>query len=115
MPRKDDAAVIREVTAVIDAAIAANRRSERVIVLVLIALFAVGLTLILWGAYLGKWQFLVPGGILQLTIAYPVKRLIKLREDNVRLQIILQMLRLAAPNQAEVLAAQLIERLIKQV
>jgi hypothetical protein len=68
-----------------------------------------------WGASVSRWELLVPGGILQLTIAYPVRRLIKLREDNVRLQIIPQLLRLAEADEGKALAAKLVSRLIEQV
>ena len=115
MAKKTDADVVREVTARIDATIEANRRNERIIIVALLALFAVGLTLIIWGAAIGRWELLVPGGIFQLTVAYPVKRLVKLREDNVRLQIIPQLLRLAETEQGKALAAKLVERLIDQV
>ncbi|MBI3821867.1 MAG: hypothetical protein HY289_04200 [Planctomycetes bacterium] len=105
MTKKTDAEVVREVTARIDASIAENRRSEHVIIGVLLALFAVGLTLIIWGAVIGRWELLVPGGFAQLTIAFPIRRLIKLREDNVRLQIIPQLLRLAETDKGKALAA----------
>ena len=71
--------------------------------------------MIVYGAIIGRWKFLVPGGILQLTVAYPVRRLIKLREDNVRLQILPQLLRLADEGEGKVLAAKLASRLIDQV
>ncbi len=115
MAKKADADVVREVTARIDTTITENRRSERVIVVTLLLLFSVGLGLIIWGAWIGRWEFLVPGGILQLTVAYPVRRLIKLREDNVRLQIIPQLLRLAEEGEGKALAAKLVSRLIEQV
>jgi len=115
MAKKADADVVREVTARIDSTIAENRRSERIIVVALLLLFAVGLGLIVYGAIIGRWEFLVPGGILQLTVAYPVRRLIKLREDNVRLQILPQLLRLADEGEGKVLAAKLASRLIDQV
>jgi hypothetical protein len=115
MAKKDDAEVVREVTARIDAAIAENMRRERVIIVALLGLFVVGLGLIVGGALIHRWELLAPGGIVQLTVAFPIRRLIKLREDNVRLQIIPQLLRLAEKEQGQVLAAKLIERLIGQV
>lgn len=54
MTKKSDAEVVREVTARIDATIAENRRTERIIVAVLLALFGVGLTLIVWGAAISR-------------------------------------------------------------
>ena len=115
MSKADDAQVIREVTERIDAAIAQNRHRERIVIGALLALFAVGLGLLVWGAWTGRKELLVPGGILQLTVAYPVRRLIKLREDNMRLQIIPQLLRLAETKESKALAAKLVARLIEQV
>ena len=107
--------MVREVTARIDASLMANQRNEKIIIAVLVALFAVGLMLIVWGAAVGRWEFLVPGGIFQLTVAYPIHRLIKLREDSVRLQILPQLLRLADSDEGKLLAAKLANRLIDQV
>jgi hypothetical protein len=52
---------------------------------------------------------------LQVVIVLPLRWLIKLREVNVRLQIPPQLLRLADTEEAKVLAAKLINRLIEQV
>jgi cytochrome b subunit of formate dehydrogenase len=95
MPSKPDAEVIREVTATIERALKKNRRTEWVVVFMLVALFVSGLSLILFGAVIQRWQLLVPGGILQLVIAFPIHVLIKLRGENMRLQIIPQLLRMA--------------------
>jgi hypothetical protein len=115
LAKLDDAQVIREVSERIDHAISQNRQRERIVVAVLMSLFSVGLALILLGSIGNRMTLIVPGGIVQLTVAYPVRRLIKLREDNMRLQIIPQLLRLAEIKEAKVLAAQLISRLINQV
>ncbi len=62
MSKKSDAEVIHEVSQRIDQAIQDNRRHERIIVIVLVLLFAVGLGLIVYGAVLQEWALLVPGG-----------------------------------------------------
>ena len=111
----NDGEVVREVSERIDQAINDNRGRERVIVGVLIVMFVVGLGLILYGAISRSLQLLVPGGVIQVALVFPVRRLIKLREDNVRLQIIPQLLRLADSREAKVLAARLIRRMIEQV
>ena len=115
MPRLDDATVIREVCEQIDATIGRHRGQERVIVAVLVVLFASGLGLIAYGAATSAWQILAPGGVLQMAIVLPIRRLITLREDNVRLQILPQLLRLAETREARLLAAKLVNRLIEQV
>src|SRR5439155_7863343 len=106
---------VREVSACVDLAIEKNRRSERLVMAALVALFAVGLGLLLIGAFSGYWQLLVPGGIVQVTIVLPIRRLLKLREDNMRLQILPQLMRLADTKEAKGLAARLVKRLIEQV
>jgi hypothetical protein len=112
---KTDAEVVREVTACIDEAIVKNRRTERVVVAILIALFLTGLGLLIYGAVIQRWELLVPGGLAQLIIYFPIRRLIRLREDNMRLQILPQLLRLAETREAKRLAAKLVMRLIKKV
>ena len=115
MSRKTDAEVVREVTTCIDAAIEKNRRTERVVIAVLILLFLTGLGLLIYGALIRRWELLVPGGLAQLVIYFPIRRLIRLREDNMRLQILPQLLRLADTKEAKQLAANLVKRLIQRV
>jgi hypothetical protein len=110
---KTDAEVIREVSERIDLAIRANRTRESIIGVVLVLLILVGLGLMIYGAAIKHWELLVPGGVTQLSIVFPVRWLIKLRADNVRLQIIPQLLRLADTQEAKVLVFQLIKRLIR--
>ena len=107
--------MLRESNERIDAALRQNRRQEHLIIGVLVALFAVGLGLIVYGAAIQAWGLLAPGGILHLAIVFPIRRLIKLREENIRLQIIPQLLRLADTEDAKRLVSKLINRLIEQV
>lgn len=115
MSRKSDADVIREVANCIDGAIEKNRRTERIVVVILVALFLAGLGLLVYGAVTQRWQLLIPGSIVQLSIFLPVRKLIQLREDNMRLQILPQLMRLADSDEAKLLAARLVERLIQKV
>ncbi len=115
MSAKSDAEVVREVSERVDAALSKNHRTEIVIVVVLVLLFLTGIGLVAYGAAVQRWEFLVPGGLAELAIVFPIRQLVKLRADNVRLQIIPQLLRLADNPQAKALAAKLIERLIEQV
>jgi hypothetical protein len=112
---KTDAEVVREVTACIEAAVEKNRRTERVVIGILITLFAAGLGLLIYVALTQQWQLLVPGGLVQMVIFLPIRRLIQLREDNMRLQILPQLLRLADTKEAKLLAARLVKRLIEKV
>lgn len=112
---KSDADVIEAVTLRIDRALKANRQHETTLVVLLVALFVTGLTLIVYGAVTGQWLVLAGGGLLKIAILYPLRLLIKLREGNVALQILPQLLRLAKTPEMKALAAKLIERLIEQV
>jgi len=111
---KTDSEVVREVTACIDAAIKKNRRTEYAVIAVLLLLFLAGLGLLIYGAVIQRWELLVPGGLVQLIIYFPIRRLIRLREDNMRLQILPQLLRLAETKEAKQLAAKLIKRPIEK-
>jgi len=115
LTKKSDEDVIREVTDCIEVAIERNRRMERAVIAVLIALFLTGLGLLIFGTLVGRWQLLAPGSVVQLIIFFPIRRLISLREDNMRLRILPQLLRLADTKEAKKLAASLIKRLIAKV
>lgn len=114
MSNQDDQ-VVHAVVTRIDIAINDNRRHERIIVGVLVSLFVVGLGLVVYGAAIERWELLVPGGTLQLMIAFPVRQLIRLRSDNMRLQILPELMRLADTREAKRLAAKLVNHLIEQV
>ena len=109
------AAVVREVSDSIDAAIAKNRRQEWVVIWAMLALFSTGLGLLVYGALTQTWGLLLPGGLLQVTIVFPLRWLIKLREENRTLQILPQLMRLSETKEAQVLAAELVRRLIGKV
>jgi hypothetical protein len=113
--KKDDAEVIRLVTESIQEAIRKNRHTERLYVGALVLLFLTGLGLLIGGGVAQRWELLAPGGIVQLAIVLPIRRLIQLRQDDMRLQIIPQLLLLAETREAKLLAAKLVKRLINKV
>jgi hypothetical protein len=113
--KRDDAEVIRLVNDRINEAIQRNRHTERLYVGALVLLFLAGLGLLVAGAMLQRWELLAPGGLVQLSIVLPIRRLIQLRQDDMRLQIIPQLLLLAESHEAKVLAARLVKRLIDKV
>ena len=115
MSKKEDAEVVREVTRCIDAAISKNRRQEWLAIGTLVGLFLVGLGLLVYGAVVQAWQLLIPGGITQLTIALPLRWLVKLREENRTLLILPQLMRLAETKEAKALAAELVRRLMERM
>jgi hypothetical protein len=110
-----DSDVIREVEACIDAAIEKNRHTERIVIGVLVTLFVAGLGLMVYAAIVQRWELLVPGSIVQVIIFFPIRKLIQLREDNMRLRILPQLMRLADTDEAKLLAARLVKRLIEKV
>jgi MFS superfamily sulfate permease-like transporter len=115
LSKKSDAEVIRQVEACIDAAIEKNRHTERIVIGVLVSLFVVGLGLMVYAAIIRRWELLVPGSLLQIILFFPIRKLIQLREDNMRLRILPQLMRLADSDEAKLLAARLVKRLIEKV
>jgi hypothetical protein len=81
----------------------------------LAALFVTGLALLVYGALTQVWQLLVPGGLIQTAIVFPLRKLIALREENKALQILPQLMRLAEDDEAKALAALLVKKLIEMV
>ncbi|HTU92467.1 MAG TPA: hypothetical protein VMF69_20465 [Gemmataceae bacterium] len=115
MRKKSDTEVIREVEACIDAAIEKNRHTERIVIGVLLTLFVAGLGLMVYAVVSQRWELLVPGSIVQILLFFPIRKLIQLREDNMRLRILPRLLRLADSEEAKLLAARLVKRLIEKV
>lgn len=115
MAKQGDPDVIHRVKARIDEAISKNRATLRIYVVLLVGLFTVGLGLMVFGAVTQELVLLAPGSIVQLATYLPLRKLIQVREDDMRLQIIPQLLELADTKQAKVLAAKLVDRLIEKL
>jgi hypothetical protein len=113
--KTDDAELIRLVTERINDAIQKNPHTERLYVAGLVLLFLAGLALLIVGAITQRWELLAPGGLVQLAIIFPIRKLIQLRQDDMRLQIIPQLLLLAETRESKALAAKLVKRLIEKV
>jgi hypothetical protein len=115
MPKKSRDEVIREVAGYVDEAIRKNRRSEWLITALLIAQFVSGFGLLLAGAALDRWSLIAPGGAFTALLFWPIKRLIGLRANNLRLQLFPELLRLAETKESQKLAAKLVEKLIEKL
>lgn len=114
MTKKDDA-LIEQVAAAIAEANAKNGQRERFEIALLLILFLGGLGLLIGGALTQVWELLVPGGAIQITMIWPIRQIMRLREDKMRLQIVLQLLKLSTSKEAKALAAQLVKKLIEKV
>ena len=108
--REDD--LIKEVMAEMATAFAVARRRERLETGVLLALFFVGLGLLVYGALTQAWQLLIPGGLVQASIVIPLERLVKIRAEQLTLQLLPQLMRLADTREAKQLSATLVKKLI---
>ena len=115
MAKKSRDEVIREVAVYINDTIRRNRRGERLIIALLVAQFLAGLALLLVGAVLERWFLIVPGGLLSALLFWPVNKLTSLRANNLRLQLLPELLRLAEEEEAQQLAAKLINQLIERM
>lgn len=114
MPRRDDETIELAAKAIAEAN-EKQRQSERLEIALLIVLFVGGLGLLIAGALAERWEFLVPGGLLQFMTIWPLRQIAKLREDKMRLQVVLQLLKLATSKESKLLAAELVRKLIEQV
>lgn len=115
MAKKSRDEVIREVAGYVHEAIRKNRRSEWIITALLITQFVTGLGLLLAGASLDRWTLIAPGSVFTALLFWPIKRLIGLRANNLRLQLLPELLRLAHTKEAQKLATKLVEKLIEKL
>lgn len=113
--RKSDDELVRQVTYQVEVAIAQNRRLEWLLIGLLVAQFAVGLGLLIYGAVVGAWQLLAPGGLMHVALVWPVQKLIRVRSENRTLLILPRLMQLADSAEAQRLAAQLVLKLIEKV
>ena len=115
MAKKSRDEVLREVAERTNDIIRRNRRDERLVVALLVSQFLAGLALLTAGAALERWFLVVPGGLLSALLFWPVNRLIALRANNLRLQLLPELLRLADEERSQQLAAALVNRLIDKL
>jgi len=112
--QKPDAEVIQEVTRRIEGAVAAYRRLGWLLLILLLSLLVAGLALVIYGVMEGHWVLGVAGGGVLLGIILPIRSLMQLHADSLRLQMIPQMLRLADTPKAKALMYELIQKLIQR-
>ena len=110
-----DDEIVKVVIQYIEEAIKRNRRIETVLIVILGSIAFAGIALMVVGAIQRNALIALPGSISGLAIAFPVQYLIKLRRENIGLEVIPQLLRLADTASVKKLVFQLIEKLIKQI
>ena len=110
-----DAEVVREVTGHVQAAIRRNRRIETALIVLLFAVAASGLGLLWAGVVTRQWGLALPGSLCELAVGLPIRSLVKLRQENIRLEILPQLIRMAGTAGEKRLVFKFIERLIDQI
>ena len=110
-----DVDIVREVARCVEEAPAKNRRIETALIVLLGLVSATGLSLLILGGMTRQWTMALPGGLCELAIAFPIRSLIKLRQENIRLAILPQLLRMADGRSEKKLLYAFIETLIRQV
>jgi hypothetical protein len=105
----------QEVAGYIEEAIRENRRTETIIVGLLVSFAAVGLGIFIGGWITGHWLAMLPGVLCEVAIVWPIQKLISLRAENIRLLYLPQLIRMADKETKQKIVQQLAEALIKQV
>jgi hypothetical protein len=102
---------LNAISARIDQALTDNRRAERLIIGMALALFCVGLLALLVG-YRMKNPYVAGGGsVAQVFIAFPINEVRKLRRDNLILRIFPSIIRDLPPANSMVEIVKLLEYL----
>lgn len=110
-----DADLVREVTQTVENAIRRNGRIETVLIVILVLLTATGIGLMIYGAAIRQGLVALPGSLCQLAVAMPIRSLVKLRQENIRLQILPQLIRMADSQREKKLVMKFVEALIQQI
>jgi hypothetical protein len=88
----DDVDVVREVTDTIQRALQRNRRIETALLTLLGGIGATGIGFLISVVYTARWELAITGGIAELAIVMPIRELVKLRRENLRLEVLPQLI-----------------------
>jgi len=83
----NDVDVVREVTDTIQKALQRNRRIETTLLTLLGGIGATGIGFLISAIYTARWELAISGGIVELAIVMPIRELVKLRRENLRLEV----------------------------
>lgn len=79
---------LSEVNERVDAALSANRRAEIIVVGMAVGIFALGMSIFVL-AYIGKNPYIAVGSTILTSFLYwPIREVLKLRRDNLILQVV---------------------------
>jgi hypothetical protein len=111
----NDVEVVREVTDTIQKALQRNRRIETTLLALLGGIGLTGIGLLASAIFTARWELAISGGIVELAVLMPIRELVKLRRENLRLEVLPQLIRLADTANRKKLVFDLISRLIEQI
>lgn len=103
---------IDEINKRIDSALDRAKRLELIITVMSASLFFVGLAIFLIGFWLDKNVAIGAGAAVELTILWPINKLIQIREQNIKLGVI-PSLTLTIDNEAD--QVKVLLRLLEQI
>ena len=105
----------QEVAKYIEEAIRKNRRTETIIIGLLVSFAVVGLGIFIGGWITGHWWAMLPGVLCEVAIVWPIQKLIELRAENIRLLYVPQLIPMADREAKQKIVWELAEALIKKV
>jgi hypothetical protein len=105
----------QEVAGYIEEAIRKNRRTELIVTGLLVSFAVVGLGIFIGGSITGHWLAMLPGVLCEVAIVWPIKELIALRAENIRLVYLPQLIRMADKEAKQKIVQQLADALIEKI
>ncbi len=111
----NDVDIVREVTDTIQAALTRNRRIETTLLALLSGIGLTGIAFLIAALFTARWELAVSGSIVELAILMPIRELVKLRRESLRLEVLPQLIRPADTTNRKKLVFDLISRLIEQI
>jgi hypothetical protein len=84
----------------IDHAIAANKRFETVIILLSIGIFIIGFSAFIYGMLKGNVFVVAPSLIITGLLYWPIRKIEKIRKDNIALSVIPSIIKNLPPEEA---------------
>ena len=105
-------AAIDEINSRIDEALDRARRLENIVISMAAVLFLTGLAVFVAGFILERDFAIITGAVLQSSVLWPVKKLIEIRDQNIRLGVIPSLTKTISDDRAQ---ATVLMKLIEKI
>jgi len=111
---QDSSAINRQITEAldrIDQVLEGNKKLVWIVVIMALAIFALGLLLLIIGFNAGDWRILTPSAVVTALLYWPINKILKIRKENIELAVVPALVRTLPPEEAAEEIIKLIDKI----